>query len=190
MMERQCRRIDQSVQSLLSFSRASEGERVPVDLKEVIDEALLLTSPRMKQSSIQLNVQLDERPCVSIGDPNELLQMVLNVVNNAIDAMPDGGRLTIQLGVLSPESQLSAGERSDLLLTFSDSGHGIPGELIERVFELFFTTREVGSGTGLGLAVTKRIVKSVGGTISAESSPGAGAVFRIQLPMAQFPNEA
>jgi len=182
MLERQCRRIDHCVKSLLSFSRVSEGLRVPVDIKEVIDEALLLTSPRMKQSSVQLDVHLDERPCVSMGDPNELLQVVLNVVNNAIDAMPEGGRLAIDLHIVSPEQRPDDNGKPALLLRFSDTGHGIPQELTQRIFEPFFTTREAGSGTGIGLAVTKRILKSVEGTILAENSPGAGAMFTIELP--------
>jgi len=108
--------------------------------------------------------------------------VVLNVVNNAIDAMPEGGRLAIDLHIVSPEQRPDDNGKPALLLRFSDTGHGIPQELTQRIFEPFFTTREAGSGTGIGLAVTKRILKSVEGTILAENSPGAGAMFTIELP--------
>ncbi|MFQ5524697.1 MAG: ATP-binding protein [Thermoanaerobaculia bacterium] len=176
MMERQCRRIDQSVRSLLSFSRKPEGIRLPVDLKLILDEAILLTQPRMKHASVNLETDFDARPCVSVGDPNDALQLILNLINNAIDAMPKGGSLKIQT------TCQHNGTEADLILRITDTGTGLPKGDSERLFEPFFTTKEIGRGTGLGLAVSKRIVESFGGEIRATNNDSGGASFEIRLP--------
>ena len=182
MMKRQCQRVDHAVQSLLSFSRTSENLQVPVDVREIVDEAVLLTRPRMSQNAIELRTRLEEGLPPSLGDPNELLQVVLNLVNNAIDAMPDGGALEIELRASAPVAGVAAdGNQGSLLLTVSDTGLGLRGGQTDRVFEPFFTTKEIGSGTGLGLTVAKRIVDSLGGRIWAENGEKQGAVFRIAL---------
>lgn len=182
MMERQCQRIDQAVQSLLSFSRTSENLEVPIDVREIVEEAILLTSPRMKQNGIELETRLEEALPTSLGDPNELLQVALNLLNNAIDAMPDGGTLTVELGNdASGDTSNVEAEDCCLLLSVSDCGPGIRAEDVETIFEPFHTTKEIGSGTGLGLTVAKRIVESVGGRIWAENRDGQGAVFRVLL---------
>jgi signal transduction histidine kinase len=176
MMERQCRRIDHSIRSLLSFSRMPEGNRVPVDLATVLKEGIELTEPRMKRNSVAVETSLDERPCVTMGDPNDVLQVVLNVLNNAIDAMPEGGDLKIALKRTPPRDGLG------LCITVSDTGEGLPPGNAARVFEPFFTTKETGRGTGLGLAVSTRIVEALGGKIGAANGETGGAVFEIRFP--------
>ena len=188
MMARQCRRVDHSVRSLLNFARSSKGKRVRLDFKATLEEAVLLTRPRFEQSSIVVETQLDENPCTTIGDPNHMLQVALTLINNGIDAMPDGGHLKLHLRVLDMDP--CRGDKTpDLRVTVADSGAGIPVVDIDRIFEPFFTTKEVGSGTGLGLAVAKRIVESAGGTIWAQNGPDGGAMFEICLPSAEIPNE-
>ena len=184
MMERQCRRIDHSVRSLLNFTRDSKGKYVPVDLKAIIEEAILLAQPRSEQMAIRVETRLDENPCITTGDPNHLLQVVLTLVNNAIDAMPDGGTLALDLRAFQT-GQCRRDEQPRLRITVADSGEGLPVEDADRIFEPFFTTKEIGSGTGLGLAVSKRIVESVAGTICARNGPDGGAVFEVYLPFAE-----
>ncbi len=182
MMKRQCQRVDQAVQSLLSFSRTSQSLEVPVDVGEIVDEAVLLTRPRMNQNAIELRIQLEEGLQLSLGDPNELLQVVMNLVNNAIDAMPDGGTLEIELRAEAGEAGVAVGgDQGCLLLTVADTGPGLLREQTDRVFDPFFTTKEIGSGTGLGLTVAKRIVDSVGGRIWADNGEHQGALFRVLL---------
>jgi len=180
MMERQCRRIDHSVRSLLSFARTSDDVRVEVDLRKIIGEAVLLGRPRADQAMIEVETRFDGGPSTTVGDPNELMQVVLTLINNAVDAMPDGGKLELDLRSI-PAEQSQDADGPILLLTVSDTGKGIAATA-DRIFEPFFTTKDIGSGTGLGLAVAKRIVESAGGLIRARSGVEAGAVFEVVLP--------
>lgn len=177
MMERQCRRIDQSVRSLLSFSRKPESVLVPVDLRSVLEEAILLTRPRMEHAGVRLESALDDRPCVTRGDPNDVLQLILNLVNNAIDAMPEGGALRIAA------ARKQDGDGPAWILTVSDSGTGLPTVDPARVFEPFFTTKEIGRGTGLGLAMSKRAAEALGGSIEAADGESGGAEFTVTVPV-------
>ncbi|MFQ5348864.1 MAG: ATP-binding protein [Thermoanaerobaculia bacterium] len=177
MMARQCRRIDQSVRSLLSFSRKPEGVLVPVDLRAVLEEAILLARPRMEHGGVELATDFDDRPSITRGDPNEILQLILNLINNAIDAMPEGGDLSIAA------ARTQDGGGPALLLTVSDSGTGLPAGAPAQVFEPFFTTKEIGRGTGLGLAMSKRAVESLGGSIQAADGDEGGAVFTVTIPL-------
>jgi len=179
MMERQCRRIDRSVSSLLSFSRLPTGVRVPLDMRSVVAEAIDLTEPRMEGSGIRVETAFEERPYVAPGDPNDMLQIVLNLINNAIDAMPEGGDLKLALD-MTPNEKSPA-----VLLTVIDTGEGLPAGDPEQIFEPFFTTKESGRGTGLGLAVSKRIVDGLGGRISAMNGKNSGAIFLVQLPTSE-----
>ena len=106
-------------------------------------------------------------------DRHQLLQVLMNLVMNARDAMPDGGTLAIAA---------SAGDGESVLLEVADSGDGILPENIEKIFEPFFTTKEPGKGTGLGLAISARLIESFGGRIEVESRPGQGTKFRLRLP--------
>ncbi len=184
MMERQCRRIDHSVRSLLSFARTSDDVRVEVDLRKIIGEAVLLGRPNADQAMIEVETRFDGGPWTTLGDPNELMQVVLILINNAIDAMPDGGKLNLDLRS-TPADHSQGTDGPALLLTVSDSGRGIIADAADRIFDPFFTTKEIGSGTGLGLAVAKRIVESAGGLIGARSGTEAGAVFEVLLPRAE-----
>jgi len=179
MMERQCRRIDQSVRSLLSFSRMPAGVCVPLDLRSVIAEAIELTEPRMKGNGVRVETSFEERPYVAPGDPNDTLQVVLNLINNAIDAMPEGGDLKLALDIRESRSD------SSVLLTVTDRGEGLPAGDPEQVFEPFFTTKARGHGTGLGLAVSKRIMDGLGGTIGAANGDNGGAVFHVRFPVGE-----
>ena len=177
MMERQCQRINQSVHSLLSFARKPESIQVPVDLRSVLEEAVLLARPRMEQAGVTLETALEDRPCVTHGDPNDVLQMILNLLNNAIDAMPDGGELRVDA------SRRESWNGPSFLLVVTDRGSGLPDGDPARVFEPFFTTKEIGRGTGLGLAMSKRTVEALAGTIAAANAAAGGAEFTVEIPV-------
>lgn len=184
MMERQCRRVDQSVRSLLSFSRKSAGIREALDLCAILEEAAELTKPQMKRSAIALETQFSQVPGVILGDPSDVLQVAVNLIDNAIDAMPEGGNLWITLGSTPGE------EGPELLFEVRDTGGGLPVEDTDLLFEPFYTTKEIGSGTGLGLAVSKRIVEAHGGKIRASNTSDGGALFVVSLPMAEAYRDA
>jgi len=139
--------------------------------------------------SISLELRLQEDLELVQADPSQIEQVVLNLATNARDAMPNGGTLTIEtanvlLDETSAVGTLGTMTGPHVTLTVTDSGTGIPSDIIEHVFEPFFTTKEVGKGTGLGLAAVYGIVKQSGGDIHLYSEPGLGTSFRIYLPQA------
>ena len=127
----------------------------------------------MTRRGIQVSMELDESQPEAVIDTGELQQVILNMLLNAMQAMPDGGDLGIQTRV--------SGDGVEITIT--DTGIGIAPENLHKVFNPFFTTKEVGKGTGLGLSVSFNIIEKHGGTIRAESQPGKGTAFTIVLPM-------
>jgi two-component system cell cycle sensor histidine kinase/response regulator CckA len=170
---------------LLAFSRRGMVEAAVHDLNEVV----LAVEPMLRQligAPIGMDVALRaERPWV-VADRSQLEQVLVNLAVNARDAMPDGGMLRIQTDDLDAAAAWAQGSAigDSVVLTVSDTGVGIAGELREQVFEPFFTTKEAGHGTGLGLATAYSTIRAAGGTIRLASEPGRGAAFRILLPVA------
>ncbi len=159
---------------LLDFSRLRAGQRVPVDITEVIKAAARLVAHQQRGDNIQIDVEAPpDLPRVS-GDTGQLQQAVLALATNAIDAMPDGGKLTLR----AMES------RSRVLVEVKDSGIGILPENMTKIFDPFFTTKDVGQGTGLGLAVCYGILSDHGGRLDVRSTVGVGTTFTITLPVA------
>ncbi|MGA0586102.1 response regulator [Dyella sp. KRB-257] len=172
------------VQSMLSFARgARRAEQVRLGgLMEALDLLLQGSLPR----SITMEVALDDPDLSFEGNHTELQQCLLNLCLNAIQAMPDGGRLRIESSrVTLPESFFNEGEKPRtgeyLCLTVVDTGVGMEQDTLDRLFEPFFTTKE--SGTGLGLLSCKRIVASHGGVMRVDSAPGEGTTFRLYVPL-------
>ena len=179
-------RARELVNQILAFSRRASSRLKPLDLNQVIRE----TAPILKRTipkMIEVRLDLDPDLCPVNGDHTQIEQVLLNLAGNAKDAMPDGGRLGISTGNLTID-QAEGGGRLGLdpgpyvLLTVSDTGLGLDQQTMEHIFEPFYTTKEVGKGTGLGLASVYGIVKSHQGQIDCASRPGQGAVFRIYLP--------
>jgi CheY-like chemotaxis protein len=143
---------------------------------------------RLVEESVELDFRLAATPQPVRADPGQIEQVLLNLVANARDAMPDGGRVTIATspvtsnGTRPPRSTLPPG--SYVELSVSDTGTGMPETVQARLFEPFFTTKPVGSGTGLGLATVHGIVKQSGGHIGVQSTPGHGTTFTVHLPAA------
>lgn len=181
-------RASRMTRQLLSFSRKAIIEPKLINLNELVEELVSLLT-RLIGENIRLRVITDPKLSLIMADIGQLEQVIMNLVVNARDAMPDGGNLSITTTNFSLlENQF---EFSDLplgnyvQLTVSDTGIGIRPEEIDLIFEPFFTTKKVGEGTGLGLSVVHGVVKQEGGGIHVESTPGAGTTFRILFPAAE-----
>jgi len=174
------------VQRLLTFSRRVETKLRPLNLNHEVKQAeslLRRTIPRMIE--IELILAKDLRTINA--DPGQMEQILLNLAVNAKDAMPNGGRLTISTGNLFLDAQycldhVECEPGHYVLLTVSDSGHGMSHEVMNHIFEPFYTTKKPGEGTGLGLSMVFGIVKTHGGHINCYSEPGLGTTFKIYLP--------
>lgn len=180
-------RAAEITQQLLTFSRASEEKNSVLDLNEVIQEAGQLAR-RTLRGNVTLDLVPTSEPIRVKVDPTRANQALLNLCVNAQDAMPNGGRLTITntFVKLSPEQLAKHGidpEVEFVCCNISDTGCGIPQELIVRVFEPFFTTKEKGKGTGLGLPIVQRVLKEAGGFVEVDSVPGHGTTFHLHFPI-------
>jgi signal transduction histidine kinase len=193
----QVRRLDKTVRDLLAFARPGRPRLGPCDIHQVLDRVLLLLAenPRAKQVRV-IRAYRADIPQLD-ADEEQLRQVFLNLMLNAIQAMPDGGRVTITtrrvdwsssqfVNSANPVDQLTTRpiDRSGawVEVAVSDTGPGIAPHLLEDIFKPFYTTKH--RGTGLGLSVSRRIVEDHGGWIEAESPPGKGATFRVILPVA------
>ncbi|MBX3002072.1 MAG: PAS domain-containing protein [Caldilineaceae bacterium] len=169
------------IQQILDFSRRAVLERNPLDLATFLwDQVNLLTHTLPANIQVSLHCEPDE--CVALVDLTRMQQMVMNLAVNARDAMPKGGRLHFTLARESTGRQpdLSAGPW--IRLTVSDSGSGIPADILPHIFNPFFTTKSPGQGSGLGLSQVHGIVKQHGGEIKVQSVEGKGTIFTIYLP--------
>jgi two-component system NtrC family sensor kinase len=168
-----CREI---VRRLLNFSRQTEPRKENCNINLVVESALSLTKNQLKvrENSITVRKELGELPLLQL-DPNQMLEVFINIIINAVDAMVKGGELAIRTGLTEDAKAVE--------IRISDTGYGIAEENLEKVFDPFFTTKEVGKGTGLGLAVTYGIIDGHNGSIDVESEVGKGTMFVIRLPL-------
>jgi two-component system NtrC family sensor kinase len=174
-------RVGQIVKDLLSFSRGSAPNRARVDLNETIRHTLSLISHKLELSRVTMRMELaPDLPAVRC-DPSQIEQVVLNLVMNASEAMPDGGEVIVRTTL--------DGERNDVLLQVEDSGTGIAADVIPRIFDPFFSTKEAGAGVGLGLAVVYGIVEAHRGTLDVSSKVDEGTTFTVRLPLDKPPAE-
>jgi signal transduction histidine kinase len=130
---------------------------------------------------VEVEVAIDPETPAVIGDPRQLEHALLNLVVNACQAMPEGGRLSVVIGVETPLAPLRGGDAASVCCSISDIGCGIAPEDLGRIFEPFYTTKPPGEGTGLGLAIVERIVRQLQGAIEVSSRPGAGTTFTLRL---------
>ncbi|HLE62151.1 MAG TPA: ATP-binding protein [Pyrinomonadaceae bacterium] len=170
----QADRATNIVNNLLNFSRTgSATEFTEVDISEVLDDTLQLLEPQLRRHQIEIvRAYVSESPRV-FGNSGKLQQVFTNLLLNARDAIPDGGRITI--------STFSS-DRDSVTVEITDTGIGIAAENVAKIYDPFYTTKGVGRGTGLGLAVTYGIVQEHSGHIGVQSQPGQGTIFRITLP--------
>jgi two-component system, NtrC family, sensor histidine kinase HydH len=165
-------RMEGTIQGLLDFSRPPVLQTVRHDLCETVRRAANIVEGRAMAQGVNLDVELSAFPVIVDGDPQRLHQVFVNLLINGIEAMPRGGSLRIHLRLDGAKSRVCA--------RVEDHGSGIPAEILPRLFEPFTTSKE--RGTGLGLAVSRRIVEEHGGVIEARNRPDGGATFEVELP--------
>jgi PAS domain S-box-containing protein len=177
IIDEESRRCEKIIQDLLQFARPKSTDLCPTDVKQVLEKTLGLVANHLYKQKIEAVTQLEEHLPKISADPQELEQVLVNLYLNAIDAMPDGGRLTVG----AKASQGVPGIRQEVTIT--ETGFGISPEDLSKIFQPFFTARKK-SGLGLGLPICDRIIKNHGGRIKVESQPGHGTTFEIYLPIA------
>jgi two-component system NtrC family sensor kinase len=170
IVQQELDRIAEIVQRLLEFQRPKRGRPSQQYIHSLLKDVLALSGKQLQQTGVIVNIDLDDdlAPVLAVGD--QVKQVLLNLILNAIEAMPDGGDLTIR-GTQSD---------GDVFVTFTDTGTGIASEDMDQLFEPFFSTKHTGSG--LGLAISQEIVSNHGGRLTAHNHPQKGAVFILTLP--------
>jgi PAS domain S-box-containing protein len=178
IIESQVQRMAEIITHYLSRTRGALPTHRPVNLNELVLETLVQLEIRFQQSHVQAVTTLSESLPLLDADGASLQRLMINLLNNAIDAMPAGGTVTVTTRLtVPPESP-----RRGIVVEVADTGTGIPAELLPKVFNLFVTTKSEARGTGLGLAICQEIVRSHGGTIQLSSQVGEGTCVRVFLP--------
>ncbi|MFY9553582.1 MAG: ATP-binding protein [Blastocatellia bacterium] len=162
------------INNLLNFSRTGDAQFREVDINRVLEDTLQLLEPQLRGAKFEIARSFGEHLQPASGSASKLQQVFMNLILNARDAMPNGGRLTIHTRAVD----------TSLVIDFRDTGVGIAPEHIARIYDPFFTTKDIGQGTGLGLALSYGIIQEHNGRIFVESRPGEGAHFTIKLPTA------
>ncbi len=180
-------RVKRSVQAFLDFARPPALEKQPTDLREILQQTVELVTGRVRRQGACLSCDVPEEPLVVEADPDQMRQLVLNLLLNALDAVATGGRVSVRLRTprLEPHrSPVVAGEEASaawVSMEVSDDGAGLPAELGDRIFEPFVTTKE--TGVGLGLAICRRITEAHGGQLDASDRSPTGTTFTVRLPL-------
>ncbi len=170
VLEEEITRLEQLIQSFLDFARPPVPEKRLLDVRPLVEQTAAFVAGRAATASVDIELHLPPTPARATVDPGQMRQVLLNLVLNALDAMPSGGTVTIELD-----------ERDGwLTLQVADHGCGLPAELGEHIFDPFTTTKT--TGVGLGLSICRRIATAHGGTITGANRPGGGAVFTFRVP--------
>jgi len=170
----QGKRCKEITHKLLSFARKTDSRVQEVQLNELIEDIITISAKRAKYSRIVINTDIQkELPPIEVS-PTEMQQVLINLINNALDAMEENG------GTLSISARL---EEDNIVIEVSDDGPGIPEDNLSQIFDPFFTTKPVGKGTGLGLSICYGIIKKLGGKISVRSEMDTGSRFRVSIPL-------
>lgn len=178
MIAAEATRCKKIVRGLLDFARRSRVSKAPTDLARLIEEVRTVMAGRANQDNVQLTVDIDPNLPIARVDGDQVKQMLINLVSNAMDAISgQGGRVQIRAALRR--------EDNHVVIQVVDNGCGIPREHLGRLFTPFFTTKEIGKGTGLGLAIAYGIVKMHSGDIHAESEEGKGTTFTVAIPVEQ-----
>ena len=166
-------RIRRTVKQLLNFGKQRSFQPEPTDINVLMNRTLEMTSHQLSSNGISIHRDFDQNLSEILGDPHQLIQVFVNLILNAIQAMTEGGELWIR----------TFQEDGRVGISIRDTGCGIPGENMDRIFDPFFSTKEPGQGTGLGLSVSYRIIQEHGGEITVESQDGIGSEFVLFLPV-------
>ena len=168
------------VRNLLDFARASEYKIVAMDLENLLENSVRLVHNRVKLAKIDLQMKLTPDLPPVHGDEQALQQVFINLILNAVDALPPRGKITI--------TDSKSSQAGFIEIKVSDNGAGIPEHILPRIFDPFFTTKVKEKGTGLGLSVSQGIVSRLGGNITVESHIGRGTTFTVLLPTTEVPS--
>jgi len=172
----QIQKATEIISHLRTFGRAAPTEFDRVDVNELLERALVLLQEQLRLRQVDVELDLDPTPLDVQGNSIQLEQVFINLLTNARDALADADEKVVRVTSRRHERRV--------VIRVEDTGHGVPEDLQSRVFDPFFTTKDVGAGTGLGLSITYGIIRDHGGGISLESSPGRGAAFVVELPLA------
>ena len=172
IIDEEAKRCEKIVQDLLEFARPRSADFIRTDVNEVMKKTLDMVSSRLFKQKVEAIMETAPDLPPIHADPQQLQQVLANLCLNALDAMPDGGKLTVAAEMDAPEW---------LTITVADTGFGIDADTLEKIFQPFFTARKR-KGLGLGLPVCERIIKAHGGSIEVQSVPNEGATFKIHLP--------
>jgi len=172
-VESEITRINDIIRQLLDFSRPAGGEPDRVRLHELLRATIRILKPQPLMSDVQLDIAFDASRDTIWADPNQVQQVLLNIMMNAADAMSQEKRLTIE----------TSNTPDTIRIQFKDTGSGIPEEDLGRIFDPFYTTKPPGKGTGLGLSVSHKIIRNLGGIIRAENNRGTGTTITIDIPL-------
>jgi len=180
----QVERMSKLIRQLLDFARKRDLQSSEADLRALVTRATALIDPIARKSGVTLAVTSDAETVDARVDVEQMTQVVMNLVMNAVHASASGGTVAIAIGRAKavPPAEDGRGEQPCTRIEVTDQGTGIPGDAIGHIFEPFFTTKDVGEGTGLGLSVAYGIVKDHGGWIDVVSRPGQGSAFTVWLP--------
>ncbi len=181
IIESQLDRLADSVKNLLSSTRQPKPQFKALHVNELLEELIRLSEPWFLARNVNLSSQFSPDLPPVLGDPTHLQTLFLNLITNALDAMPKGGMLTIRTQQIVPPGPSKDGRW--LKISIADTGIGITDESKKRIFDPFFTTKKMGEGTGLGLAICEKIVKEHSGKIEVESEVGKGSTFLISIPI-------
>jgi signal transduction histidine kinase len=181
IIESQLDRLADSVKNLLIFTRQPKPLLKPLNVNEVLEELIRLSLPWLHARNVKLLSSLSSEVPSILGDPTHLQTLFLNLITNALDAMPQGGHLRISTQLqFTPATSGENGRWVEI--SIADTGIGITEESKKRIFDPFFTTKKMGEGTGLGLAICEKIIKEHAGRLEVESEVGKGSTFSIFLP--------
>lgn len=173
LIRQQVERMGALSRTLLGFARKPDSESHPVSLHAVIDESVLLCSPRARKSTVELQIEKPAHPLFVLGGKIRLTQVFVNLITNAIDATASRDDALVRLRVSESNNQV--------IVEVADNGSGIDPEIAQQIFEPFFTTKEAGVGLGIGLSIVSDLVREFGGTIAVSDSDLGGASFRVSL---------
>lgn len=179
IIDEETRRCEKIIQDLLQFARPKSTDLCATDVKQVVEKTLGLVTNRLYKQKIEASIEIEAGLPKIYADPQELEQVLVNLYLNAIDAMPDGGTLTVRAKHFS-----ATAAAKEVCISISDSGFGISSEDLSKIFQPFFTAKKK-SGLGLGLPICQRIIKNHNGRIEVKSQAGEGTTFEIYLPVAE-----
>ncbi len=173
IIEKETKRCKTIIENLMKFSRQEKTEKTPINLNDVLEDALAIVDHQLTINKVRIEKQIAAHLPLIGGNANQLQQVLMNLMINAQQAMPEGGTVSIE----------TAQDEDKVVLSVRDTGPGMPPEIQEKIFEPFFTTKPIGKGTGLGLSVSYGIVKDHYGEILLESEPGKGTTFTLSFPV-------